>query len=653
MYVRKALLFSLSYLTGCLALFAQQQSEQVLFSVDKKPVITSEFVYLYKKNHQGKTEEFTEDKIREYLTLFINFKLKVTEAQRRGTDTTKAFIREYNSYKDELRKPYLPDSKLIDSLVLLSYNRMKEEVKASHILINVKPEASPSDTLEAYKKITELRTRALNGEDFGGLAETYSEDPSAKINKGDLGYFTAMQMVYPFETAAYTTKKGEISQPIRTRFGYHIVKVFDRKPAAGEVEVSHIMIRSGENKDSEQAKNQIFDIHDQLDKGVPWEDLCRQYSEDLTTKENGGRLRPFGVGVLGAVPECEAVAFELENEGDISDPFKTQFGWHIIRLERKIPLQPFDVIAPSLKNRVSKDERVEVSKEAAYSKIKNDYGFEENTAVKAKALLLADSTLLKAKWKPTPTQAIEKETLFSLNGRTYTVKDFFSYVASNQKPGSQGPQKYMESLYDTYTEEALLSALEQKIVKKSPEYKWLLKEYYEGILLFDIMEKEVWNKASSDSVGQLNYFNANKSKYKATERVEARIYSATTKDHLEQLKGFIVQKDSVNAQEQIKKFKIREDKGAFEKDDRIILSKIQWKEGVYQAENNNLNYLIFIDKILPPGLKTFVEARPKVITDYQSYLESKWIEQLKKKYSVKVNKKALQAIIGQLVNTKR
>lgn len=631
-----------------------KSSEQVLFSVSKAPVTTDEFIYLYKKNHQNKPEEFTEKKIREYLDLYINFKLKVTEAQQRGIDTTRAFIKEYNSYKDELRKPYLPDSKLVDSLVQLTYNRMKEEVRASHILINVAPDAAPSDTLKAYNRIIELRNKALQGDDFERLAEAFSEDPSAKLNKGNLGYFTAMQMVYPFETAAYSTKVGEVSTPIRTRFGYHILKVFDRRPARGEVEVSHIMIRTGENKDNEQAKNQIFDLYDQLLKGVSWEELCQQFSEDLTTKDNGGKLRPFGVGVMGAVPELERVAFELQKEGEVSDPFQSQFGWHILRLERKIPLLPFETMSPSLKTKVSKDERVQLSKQAAYAKIKRDYGFQENAEIKEKTLMLADSSIQKGKWKLQNSSSLEKEKLFTLDGKNYFVKDFLSYARTNQKPNSQVPQKYLESLYNNYTETMLMTALEQKIIEKSPEYKWLLKEYYEGILLFDIMEKEVWNKASIDSVGQLAFFNSNKRKYQAAERVDATIYTSTTKEHLQQLKAHIETGDSMAIKGFITEHKIREDAGAFEKNDRIIFSKIPWQQGLYQAENNNLQYLILIKRILPPGPKTFVEARPEVISDYQNHLESKWIEKLSKKYPVKTNKKALQIVLNDLtVNNKK
>jgi peptidyl-prolyl cis-trans isomerase SurA len=184
----------------------------------------------------------------------------------------------------------------------LTYERLKEEVKASHILIMVEPDASPADTLKAYTRIVDIRNKILQGEDFAAAAIAYSEDKSAKVNQGSLGYFSSLQMVYPFETAAYQTPVGQVSLPVRTRYGYHILKVFDRRPARGEVEVSHIMIRTSDEKDLSKAKNTIFTIYEQLQAGVKWEELCKQYSEDPATKDSGGKLRPFGTGGMAGVP---------------------------------------------------------------------------------------------------------------------------------------------------------------------------------------------------------------------------------------------------------------------------------------------------------------------------------------------------------------
>ncbi len=327
------------FLLTALSGFSQKRSDssteatladKPCFSVDGKNVTTSEFLYLFRKNNQGKAEA-TEASVKEYLDLVINFKLKVAEAQLRGIDTTQSFVKEFITYRDELKKPFIASGDDLDRLVKEAYGRMKEEIKAAHILVNVPPSAEPKDTLAAWQKIMSLRERASHGEDFSELAKQFSEDPTAKENGGMLGYFTAMKMVYQFEDLAYKTKVGEISQPTRTRFGYHIIKVLDRRPASGEVEVSHILLSGTDDK----TKNKALEVYDQLKGGRSWDELCKEYSTDPNTKDRGGKLPAFGIGDIPAVPEFEATAFAMQNPGDISDPFKSKVGWHIIRLERK------------------------------------------------------------------------------------------------------------------------------------------------------------------------------------------------------------------------------------------------------------------------------------------------------------------------------
>lgn len=626
---------------------SKKQESPVLFTINKKPVLADEIIYLYKKPNQVKPEEFTEQKIEEYVDLYIRFKLKVEEALTRGMDTTASFRKEYNSYREELRKPYLPDTKLIDSLTELTYNRLKEEVKASHILINVKPDAAPADTLKAYNRIMQIRQRIVQGENFTQVATEVSEDPTVKLNQGSLGYFTAMQMVFPFEQAAYSTAVGEISQPVRTSFGYHIIYVFDRQPARGEVEVAHIMIRTGPNQDNDKARNLIFEAHDKLQKGVAWEELVKEYTDEPSAKENGGKLRPFGIGTMVQVPQFEAAAFSLKSPGDFTDPVQSQYGWHIIKLISKIPLPSFAELAPSLKTRVSRDERAQISRQAIHDKMRREFGFKEFPEVKQRILMLADSSLQKAKWKPSSNLAEQK--MFAMQQQDYYAKDFFAYATQNQKPNSQDPKKYLEQLYSKYVEEVQGLVFEEQIKKKNPDYAWLLKEYYEGILLFEIMEKESWSKGTEDTVGQLKYYEAHRDQYRADERVQARLYSSQSLTVADQLKKFLEEGDSAKMADWIKREKVRQESGNFEKNERPVLSKVTWNPGIYRSENNGLHYLVWIRKILPPGNRTFAEARASVISDYQKQLEDDWLKQLRKKYPVKVNKKGRQYLMDQLL----
>ena len=623
------------------------KSSLTLFSVNKKPVSVDEFVYLYRKNHQNKEEDFTTVKIQEYLDLYVNFKLKVEEARRRGMDTTTAFVREFNQYRDELKKPYLPGNGLTDSLVRLTYDRMKEEVRASHIMIELKPDASPQDTAKAFNRIMEIRSRVIGGEDFSRVASELSEDPSAKSNNGDLGYFTALQMVYPFENAAYTTKVGDVSKPVRTRFGYHILKVMDRRPSRGEVEIAHLLLRTGD-RPTEEVKDKIFSIYDQLQAGVSWDDLCKEHSEDPSTKDSGGKLRPFGAGMMSSLPEFERVAFELEKPGQISDPFETQYGWHIMRLIRKIPLASFEELAPSLKTKISRDERTQVSKDALQVKLLHDLGFRENAEVKAKVFALADSTLQQGKWNRLTDKATLDAELMAFGGKKIAAREFVAYVSKNQRPTNLAPARYMQQLYADFVDQRMFDVLEADIVAKNPEYKFLMNEYYEGILLFEIMEKEVWNKASEDSLGQVKFFKDNAQKYRAGERIHATIYSSTSTTGLDDLRKLIAAGDEPKVAELVTNNKIRSETGYFKKEDKPILNAIPWSEGVHPTQHNNMNFLVRIRDVLPEGLMSFAEARPQVISDYQNHLEANWVSQLKKKFSVKVDKAGKAAAFREL-----
>lgn len=618
-----------------------------LFTVKKSPVAADEFIYLFSKNHQKGKDEYTQQAIEEYLNLYINFKLKVREARSRGMDTTKVFRDEFESYKKELVKPYLPDTKIIDSLVLLTYNRLKEEVRASHILITVKPDASPADTLAAFNKVMDVKKRVQEGESFESLAPLYSDDPSAKTNNGDLGYFTALQMVYPFENGAYETKIGSVGGPYRTKFGYHLIKVVHRKPARGEVEVSHIMIRTDE-KDEEKAKLQIFNIYDMLAAGAKWDEVCAQYSEDQSTKDKGGRLRPFGVGAMSSVPEFEKVAFALKNPGDISDPFQTNFGWHIVRLESKKPIGDYEGMKAQIRSGVLKDDRLQVSKDFVFTKFKKEFSYTENELVAKKVFDSADSTLLSGKWDGSKWAGMQKEVLFSLSKKNFTVQDFANYIKSTQKPATGKPFDAMKHHYDEFVNTSIMRLVEDKIGRENPDFAMLTNEYYEGILLFNIMEEEVWNKAAKDSLGQLNYYKANVNKYHADERVKGVLYASSHAGFRDTLKVLIESGDSVARAKFVKEADLKTESGVFEKGDRAILSQIEWAKGIYFCENNGMYYLAEIRETVPPGNKAFDECRAQVITDYQAELEKKWIAQLRQTYPIKVNEKGKKYVLDKL-----
>ena len=304
-------------------------------TVAGKNITKTEFEAIYHKNNTKNAASDTKS-LEDYMQLFINFKLKVKEAEELGLDTVSAFKNELEGYRKQLAAPYLTDNEVNDKLLKEAYERMKKDVRASHILIKCDAGALPKDTLAAYNKAISARNRVVKGEDFAKVAKELSDDPSAKDNGGDLGYFTSMQMVYPFEDVAFKTAKGAISEPIRTQFGYHIIKVLDRRPSQGQITVAHIMVRSNPGmpeEDSIAARKKIFDIYDRLKKNENFSSLALEFSDHTDSKTKGGVLPAFGTGTM--VPSFENAAFALKDTNSFSMPFQTPFGWHIVKLKNR------------------------------------------------------------------------------------------------------------------------------------------------------------------------------------------------------------------------------------------------------------------------------------------------------------------------------
>ncbi|MBX0291106.1 peptidylprolyl isomerase [Hymenobacter sp. HSC-4F20] len=535
-----------AFLAGCHASKpTTSATSPTLETLGSTAVPASEFAYVYRKNNSSAPEYGTTASVQEYLDLYTNFKLKVLEAEQRGLDTTQAFRRELDGYKQQLAQPYLTEKSVTDKLVREAYDRLSKEVNASHILVRVQPDAAPKDTLAAYQKIAALRQRATSGEDFSKLARETSEDPSARENGGRLGYFTAMQMVYPFESVAYATPAGQVSQPVRTRFGYHIIKVNDVRPAQGEIKVAHLMIRATPGMpaaDSATARKKVDELYNRLARrGENWEKLVTQFSEDAGSAANGGELPPFGTGRM--IPSFEEVAFKLQKPGDISQPVQTPYGWHIIKLIEKQPVPSFEAMEPTLKSKVAKDSRSELNRTAFLKRVRTENNFTENQAGKEYAFAKADTALVMGRFQyTTPAPATpakgkkvtgDAQTLFTIGGKPYLVSEFLAYAQQNQKPRPGADARFaMQQLYDQYVDQSLTDYEKANLETKYEDYRMLVKEYRDGILLFQLMDEKVWSKAIEDTVGLQKFFADNQAKYQWEPRVQATVISAASPELL-------------------------------------------------------------------------------------------------------------------------
>ena len=645
------------FLTGVvLSLLTTQlawgQNDPTLLTVDGVDVTKSEFENIYKKNN--KEVEVTKASLDEYLELFVNFKLKVREAEELGMDTVTKFVKELQGYRAQLARPYLVDNEMSDELIKEAYDRLTKEVRASHILIKVAANAAPEDTAAAYKKIMELRKRIVAGEDFAKVAKGPggSEDPSAAKNGGDLGYFTALQMVYPFENAAFETPVGEVSNPLRTRFGYHIIKVVDKREARGTIRTSHILVQvleDASNEEKAQLKSKIEEIYGKLQQGEDFATLARQHSNDQGSARKGGELPWFGAGRM--VEEFENQAFALKEDGQYSRPFETKFGWHIVkRLERK-GIAPFSEEENRLKVKIQRDSRSQLTKSSFIAKLKKEYNYVEYPKSWKEIYKQADTTLYSGKWVPAKVKKLSK-VLYSFDGEDYTQVDFAEYLIAEQRvePNKDKDLKtYIDEKYKRYINDMILDYEDKRLEAKYADFRMLMKEYRDGILLFELTDEKVWSKAVKDTSGLDAFYAANKNDFMWGERLEAATYTCANPKIAKTVRkmkakgkgnGEIVR--TINADSQLN---LRIESKKYERGDDPTIDKMEWKKGL--SDNQEVDgQVVFLEvkEVIPPTPKKIDEARGLITAAYQTHLEEAWIKSLKERYEVQVNKDVLYSI---------
>ena len=512
-----------------------------ILSLGNKAFTTDDFFQSFTKN-QLSSDSAQRTDINQYFDLYTNLKLKVVAAEDEKRDTTEAFREEMNTYRKQLAQSYLTDKVLVESLAAEAYQRMQQEVNVSHSLVPVVDDAAPADTLKAYQTALALRKRAQDGEDFATLAQAHSGDATTAATGGNLGYFTAFSVVYPLETAAYTTPVGTVSMPVRTRFGYHIVRVNDRRPGRGTVRVAHILVRISPGADEagqKAAQARIDAAYARLQKGESFETVCRELSDDATSRANGGVLPGFETG--RQVPPFEEAAFALTKPGDLSKPVRTNYGWHILKLIDRRGIGSFTDLAPALRQRVTTDTRADVLRQSTVQRLMKEYAVREDKSVVERALQKADSTLLLGRWKyaEPPEADLQNKAILTIADQPYTVNEFFDYVRQRQQPARNpamtistsalaagSPTVAMRRLFDRFVGDRLIAMEERNLEKKSPEFRSLLSEIRDGVLLSQQMEENVWERSMLDSTGQRQYFEQNKDKYRFPERALATIVAA-------------------------------------------------------------------------------------------------------------------------------
>jgi len=647
---QKIILFVL--ITGmAFGLYAQES--QVLLTVGDDPVTLDEFERIYRKNNNEAS--LNRQTPEEYLELFINFKLKVTEAEALGMDTTTKFIDELEGYRAQLAKPYLTDEETKEEMMKEAYERAQLDVKASHILIKLPGNPTPEDTLAAYEKATEIRERIINGEAFETVARATSDDASAQRNGGDLGYFTVFSMIYPFETMAYTTPLGELSMPFRTNYGYHILKVVDRRPARGQVKVAHIFIRTPEEMDDarkEKAYEKAQLIYDSIQSGVDFKQLAINNSEDPGSSKNGGEIPFFGTGRM--IPEFENASFVLEEAGDFSNPFKSFYGWHIVKLLEKKGIGTYEEMEPTLQEQINRGDRGKQRTERYISKLKIEYEYSENLESLEPIYEAVDTSLIIGMWKAGELKYLTTD-LLKIGDQQHLTGEFVDYIESTQARGkSRDPRSYVDDLYKQYSDDQVMKYEEANLPEKYPEFRYIYEEYHDGILLFDIMDQQVWSNAVSDTLGLEAFHQTHKNDYMWQARTDAFLVTCSEDADISGVR---------KAYKKISRGKLDEaslnaNYCASDTLACITLAQILVEEGeneMVDAQNgvsgpgpvvqsDGSSSFVIIKDLRSPEPKELDEARGQITSDYQTYLEEEWITALKEKYPVEVDESLLSGI---------
>jgi peptidyl-prolyl cis-trans isomerase SurA len=652
----KKIALSLALALPVLSVFAQNDAP--LFTVGTTPVTVEEFKYIYTKNN-GMKANFADNSVREYLDLYTKFKLKVNRAREMRLDTIPSLRDELEGYRRQLSNSYLMDRTIVESLTREAYRRSGEDIDISHIVAQMPANPTPADTLTAYRKVQGAMNRLKAGEAFEKVAKDGSEDASTRDNGGKIGWFTALQLpgYYALETAAYSTSIGSYSDIIRSPMGYHIIKVNNKRDAYGEVKAAHILVRI--KKDAQQqmqdsAKLRIDQLYARLAK-ENFEDVARLESDDKLTAFKGGEVGWFSINKYEA--SFEEAAFGLKDNGAYSQPFQTAVGWHIIkRLDRRRS-QVYEEVRTELTGKVKRDSRFEKAQEAFVVKVKAENGYKENTAnVSAYAKSLSKEFLDYA-WKADVKEADKDKEMFVIGNKTYKLIDLTTFLERAATARSRGGKdaeidKVFQEQYNKYVQAKALEYEEGQLGKKYPEFRSLMREYEEGILLFEATKRMVWDKASEDSTGLKRFYDENKQKYLWGERVKTIKYNINSEDA-----KVIAKVHELAAKGDVKKVVDKMNKkganivsfeeAVVEKGKNPIVDALKWEKGARSADSKVGTVTSFtqVAELVKPMPKSLKEARGYAVADYQTFLETKWIEDLRKAYPIKIDDAILRSII--------
>lgn len=622
--------------------FSQSLNSKTLMSIADEKITVKDFLRVFNKN-MDLVQDQSQKNIDDYLKLYINYKLKLKEAKALGYDQKDSYQKEFKNYKEQLIRAYTNDKEVTATLVSEAYDRTINEVKAQHVLVRFE---SDQDSLSAYKKIKELRSRFIN-EDFSSLR--LSEHDGKSIFVEDLGYFSAFKMVYNFENAAFKTPVGQTSEPFKTQFGYHVVKVLNKRPSKGKVQVAHIMIANTQKDSTLIPENRIKELYNLLQQGSSFEDLAKQYSDDKGSSSRGGVMNPFGSGDISSEIFVDT-AFELNEIGALSNPIQTQFGWHILKLISRSPVKPFEEIKMDLEQKVKRDARSNIIREKMLEKLMQRYDISQPDLNQLSQQFVRND--LESDW--VLEDSISQKTFLKIESKIFKIKDFLAFLNKRKRSFKKSTDKnqLIAKQYENFLADKLFEYKKENLINENKDYANILKEYEEGLLLFDIMQDKIWNRAKKDSLGLKQYFKDNASKFTLKAKVTGTLVRSNDKNQLNRVQNLWMDgatneaiSDQINSESQLIIFS----NGDFELDNSLLPQNINFELGISEIYKLDTNYVILnITSITPAEVPSFEDSRGAVISEYQTVLESDWIKALRTKYKVNVDNKILKKLKASL-----
>jgi peptidyl-prolyl cis-trans isomerase SurA len=634
---------------------AQVPEEKVLMTVAGDKVTAGEFLRMYRKS----LEPGQEGDINNYLQLYINFKLKVADAKSEGIDTTRAFRNELNGYRTQLAQNYLTEADTREKVLKQTYQRYLTEVNAWHVLVSCPEGSEPEDTLTAWKKAAGIRERIISGESFEEVARASSDDPSVKVNGGNLGYFTVFQMITPFEDAAYSLKKGAVSEPVRTPYGYHIIKVSDRRPSRGKILPAHIMKVSppgtGE-KEAKAAEDTIRLIYKKLLSGASFSELAAKYSDHRESASKGGKLDWLGTGEL--IPELSEAAFAIRDTGGFSEPVRTPYAWHIVKLLDKKEPGTFEETRSFLESRINQSYLNSLSKKSFIEKLKKEYNFRINQPAFRWFVENTDTSIIQGKGKYNKT-TMPSGNIYTFASQRLTNNEFASYI---ERRGSRiltsDPEYFIKQSIEARLADQIIKYEDSVLEKKYPDFGYLMTEFHDGILLFEISGKKIWNRVQEDSAGLMAYYNEHKNEYLTKRAVDAKIYTLGSTKGERKLTRIYRKYARYNECDSLMLNKLNRNgdtllvirEGRFEQGVDKQIDAVEWSPGLKSVQLGQFSSLINVIKVHEPEPRPFSDVQGEMMTAYQEYLEKDWIKQLKERYSVKIDDLVLEEIKKQIKN---